>query len=179
MLVQMKKMHNNIYIALGSNLRSFSHKNIKVFFNSIIFRLELLGLKLKKKSSIWITNPIPFSSGPIFFNNVIEFNCKHNINTRPEVLLKKIKKLEKKLGKKFKGKNKQRVIDIDIIDFKGIITFDSINLPHPRMHLRKFTLFPLNEVNKKWTHPRLKKNCIFLNAKIKGFQYIKKSKMFS
>ena len=48
----MKEMHNNIYIALGSNLRSFSHKNVKVFFNSIIFRLELLGLKLKKKSSI-------------------------------------------------------------------------------------------------------------------------------
>ena len=48
MLVQMKEMHNSIYIALGSNLRSFSHKNVKVFFNSIIFRLELLGLKLKK-----------------------------------------------------------------------------------------------------------------------------------
>ena len=91
MLVQMKEKHNNIYIALGSNLRSFSHKNIKVFFNSIIFRLELFGLKLKKKSSIWITNPIPFSSGPIFFNNVIEFSCKYSINTRPEVLLKKLK----------------------------------------------------------------------------------------
>ena len=124
MLVQMKEMHNSIYIALGSNLRSFSHKNIKVFFNSIIFRLELLGLKLKKKSSIWITNPIPFSSGPIFFNNVVEFTYKYNISLSPEELLSKIKNLEKKLGKKSKGKNKQRVLDIDIIDFKGLIAIN-------------------------------------------------------
>ena len=89
MLVQMKEMHNNIYIALGSNLRSFSHKNVKVFFNSIIFRLELLGLKLKKKSSIWITNPIPFSSGPIFFNNVVEFSYKYNSNTKSGRTIKK------------------------------------------------------------------------------------------
>ena len=44
------------------------------------------------------------------------------------------------------------------------------------MHLRKFVLMPLNEINKKWTHPRFKKNCAFFNAKIKDFQYIKKSK---
>ena len=179
MLVQMKEMHNSIYIALGSNLRSFSHKNVKVFFNSIIFRLELLGLKLKKKSSIWITNPIPFSSGPIFFNNVVEFTYKYNISLSPEELLSKIKNLEKKLGKKSKGKNKQRVLDIDIIDFKGYIALDKVHLPHPRMHLRKFVLIPLNEINKNWDHPRKKKNCVFLKAKIKDFQYIKKSKMFS
>ncbi len=175
----MTEMHNNIYIALGSNLRSFSHKNVKVFFNSIIFRLELLGLKLKKKSSIWITNPIPFSSGPIFFNNVVEFTYKYNITSSPEELLNKIKNLEKKLGKKSKGKNKQRVLDIDIIDFKGLIATNKVHLPHPRMHLRKFVLIPLSEINNNWEHPRKKKNCVFLKAKIKDFQYIKKSKMFS
>ena len=47
------------------------------------------------------------------------------------------------------------------------------------MHLRKFVLFLFNEINKNGLHPRLNKNCSFLNAKIKGFQYIKKSKMFS
>ena len=46
------------------------------------------------------------------------------------------------------------------------------------MHLRKFVLIPLNEINKNWDHPK-KKNCVFLKAKIKDFQYIKKSKMFS
>ncbi len=175
----MKKTHNKVYIALGSNLRSFSHQNVKTFFNSVIFRLGLIGLKVKNKSSIWITNPIPFSSGPSFFNNVIEFSVKCNAKNSPEDLLKKIIKIEKKLGKKFRGKNKQRVIDIDIIDFKGTINCYKVHLPHPRMHKRKFVLIPLNEINKKWLHPKLNKNCSFLNAKIKGFQYIKKSKMFS
>ena len=175
----MKVRHNKIYIALGSNLRSFSHKNVKIFFNSIIFRLGLLGLKFSKKSNIWVTNPIPFSSGPDFFNNVVEFTNNHYKNNSPEILMKKIKNLEKKLGKKIKGKNKQRVIDIDIIDYKGVIKSNNLYLPHPRMHLRKFVLIPLNEINKKWLHPRTNKNCIFLDAKIKDFQYVKKSKMFS
>ena len=176
MLVQMKEMHNSIYIALGSNLRSFSHKNVKVFFNSIIFRLELLGLKLKKKSSIWITNPIPFSSGPIFFNNVVEFTYKYNISLSPEELLSKIKNLEKKLGKKSKGKNKQRVLDIDIIDFKGYIALNKVHLPHPRMHLRKFVLLPLFEIVSNWSHPLLKKNIKYF-LKIVRHQRIKKLKI--
>ena len=57
--------------------------------------------------------------------------------------LKFVKNLEKKLGKKSKGKNKQRVLDIDIIDFKGLIAINKVHLPHPRMHLRKFVLIPL------------------------------------
>ena len=105
MLVQMKEIHNYIYIALGSNLRSYSHKNVKVFFNAIIFRLELLGLKLKRKSSIWITNSIPFSSGPIFFNNVVEFTYKCNINASPEELLNKIKNLESIISFYLHGNN--------------------------------------------------------------------------
>ena len=80
---------------------------------------------------------------------------------------------------KIKGKNKQRVIDIDIIDFHGDILTNKIFLPHPRMHLRKFVLLPLYELDKHWCHPLIKKNCIFLISKIKGHQLVKKSKMFS
>ncbi|MBF96517.1 MAG: Bifunctional folate synthesis protein [Alphaproteobacteria bacterium MarineAlpha9_Bin4] len=175
----MKLNRNKIYIALGSNLRSFSIKNTKDFFNAIVFRLGLLGIKVKKRSGIWISNPIPFSSGPIFFNSVIECSLLFNNSLDPKDLLNKINKLEKKLGKKFKGKNKQRVIDIDIIDFHGDIYSDKLILPHPRMHSRKFVLLPLQELDKYWSHPLIRKNCIFLISKIKGNQMIKKSKMFS
>ena len=30
---------------------------------------------------------------------------------------------------------------------------DKINLPHSRMHIRNFVLFPLFEINKDWKHP--------------------------
>ena len=170
----MKIRHNKIYVALGSNLRSFSHKNVKLFFDATIFRLTLLGLKFSKKSNIWLTNPIPFRSGPYFFNIVVEFTHYQYENNSPEILMKKIKNLEQKLGKKIKGKNKQRVIDIDIIDYKGVISSHNVNLPHPRMHLRKFVLIPLNEINKRWVYPKTNKNCIFLVSKIRDFQNIKK-----
>ena len=168
----MKENRNKIYIALGSNLRSFSFKNTKMLFNSIIFRLGLLGIKVKKKSGIWKSNPIPFSCGPIFFNSVIECSLLYNYELRPQELLKKISKLEQILGKKIKGKNKQRVIDIDIIDFHGNILNNNLFLPHPRMHLRKFVLLPLYELDKDWVHPKLNKNILILMSNLTSDQLL-------
>ena len=175
----MKINNNKVYISLGTNLRSFSNNNVKYFLNSVIIRLGLIGLKVNKKSSIWLSNPIPYNCGPIFFNSVIECTMSYNFKLSAKQLLKKTNHIEKILGKKFKGKNKQRVIDIDIIDFKGKILTDEVIIPHPRMHLRKFVLFPLYEINKHWCHPKIKKNCTFLMSRIKGFQFLKKRKMFS
>ena len=175
----MKLNHSKVYISLGSNLRSFSNKSAKYFFNSVVIRLGLIGLKVNKKSSIWLSNPIPYSCGPIFLNLVIECTLSFNCRLSAKKLLKKINHIEKTLGKKFKGKNKQRVIDIDIIDYQGKILYDDIIIPHPRMHLRKFVLFPLHEINKHWCHPKIKKNCSFLISRIKGNQFLKKKKMFS
>ena len=51
-----------------------------------------------------------------------------------------------------------RVIDIDIIDFKGLIN-NSKNLiiPHPLAHLRNFVLYPILEIDPKWSHQYLRK----------------------
>ena len=55
----MKINNTKVYISLGTNLRSFSNNNVKYFLNSVIIRLGLIGLKVNKKSSIWLSNPIP------------------------------------------------------------------------------------------------------------------------
>ena len=62
----MKLNNTKVYISLGTNLRSFSNNNVKYFLNSVIIRLGLIGLKVNKKSSIWLSNPIPYNCGPIF-----------------------------------------------------------------------------------------------------------------
>ena len=78
-------------------------------------------------------------------------------------LFKIIKLIEIKLGRTKTQKNNPRVIDIDIIDFKKKIkNTDRIILPHPRCHLRNFVLFPILEIDPKWSHPLLKKNAQFL-----------------
>ena len=174
----MKINHNKVYIAFGSNLRSYSYKSTEIFFHAIEFRLRLMGLKVKRKSHLWKSAAIPYSCGPIFYNCVLECTLLLSYKPAPEKLLKDIENLEKKLGKKFKGENKQRTIDIDILDFHGKISSSHIYLPHPRMHLRKFVLYPLSELDRHWCHPVLKKSCTFLISKIKNNQFLKKRKMF-
>ena len=69
-----------------------------------------------------------------------------------------IKDIEKKLGRKKTLKNSPRECDIDIIDFSNSNMKSEVILPHPRMHIRNFVLFPLFELNKNWRHPILKQN---------------------
>ena len=51
-------------------------------------------------------------------------------------------------------KNEPRVCDIDIIDFKGlIINKNKLQIPHSKLHVRNFVLYPLREIEPNWTHP--------------------------
>ena len=79
------------------------------------------------------------------------------------IRFKDINLIQKKIGRNKTKKNDPRVIDIDIVDFNGLIK-DSKNLvlPHPRAHLRNFVLYPILEIDPKWSHPILKKNAQFL-----------------
>ena len=77
--------------------------------------------------------------------------------------MKIIKQIEKKLGRIKNKKNNPRIIDIDIIDFKGEIKkTKELILPHPRCHLRNFVLFPILQIDPDWFHPILKKNVQYL-----------------
>ena len=78
---------------------------------------------------------------------------KINTNLKPLELLKRCKKIECKLGRKKSAKNSPRICDIDIIDYNSIKTINKIILPHPKMHIRNFVLFPLFDIDKNWRHP--------------------------
>ena len=78
-------------------------------------------------------------------------------------LSKHIKLIEKKIGRLKTKKNDPRIIDIDIVDFNGLIkNTKNLVLPHPRAHLRNFVLYPILEIDPKWSHPIFKKNVQFL-----------------
>lgn len=74
--------------------------------------------------------------------------------------------IEKKLGRKKKPekneKNKaaysSRIIDIDILFYGSeIIETEDLIIPHPRLHLRKFVLKPLNQIAPNFIHPLFNK----------------------
>ena len=151
-----------IHLNIGSNLNSkFGTK-----FDNITIATKLLiesGIKINKISNFYRTPSYPNQNFPNFLNIGILLDFKKNYFD----LLKNINLIEKKIGRLKTKKNDPRVIDIDIIDFNGIVEDSSdLTLPHPKTHLRNFVLYPILEIDPKWSHPILDKNAQYLINKL-------------
>ena len=51
------------------------------------------------------------------------------------------------------------------LDFSNQFKFQNkkkLTLPHPKSHLRNFVLYPIFQIDPKWSHPILGKNVVFL-----------------
>ena len=125
-----------------------------------------------KVSNYYETNSWPNENYPKYLNIILK--CKTKLN--PFSLIKKLKKIEKKLGRKKNIKNFPRTCDIDIIDFKGLkFKKENIEVPHPRLLKRNFVLFPLFEIEKLWRYPKtnITIDKLIKNLDIKSLRSIK------
>ena len=147
-----------IHLNIGSNLDSKYGSR----FNNISIAVELLinsKIKIKKISNFYETPSYPNENFPKFLNVGLIANYENDYFD----LFKRIKLIEKKLGRIKTKKNEPRVIDIDLIDFKNVIKdTKELTLPHPKCHLRNFVLFPILQIDPNWIHPILKKNAQYL-----------------
>jgi len=129
-------------VALGSNLGD----SRRIILNAME-RLQVFSGEPLLKSSLWQTSPVDCPPGsPKFVNAVVGLVPKGN--ETPESLLKKLRSLEKVFGRTPKKiLNEPRPLDLDLIVFgKETRESEELTLPHPRAHLRKFVLEPLNEI---------------------------------
>ena len=138
-----------IYLNVGSNLPlNFNEKLLNIKKN--IENIKKRKISIIRLSSLYETPSYPNKSDPMFLN--ICLKVKSSI--APENLLKEFKTIESKMGRKTTKKNQARKCDIDIIDYNGMIVNNNlITLPHPRMHLRNFVIYPLREIEPNWSHP--------------------------
>ena len=147
-----------IHLNIGSNLDSKKRTR----FDNISIAISLLidsKIKVKKISNFYETPSYPNNSFPKFLNVGLSIEYANNYLK----LFKIIKQIEIKLGRIRTKKNEPRLIDIDIIDFKGEIKkTKELILPHPRCHLRNFVLYPILQIDPDWFHPILKKNAQYL-----------------
>ena len=147
-----------IHLNIGSNLNSKYGSR----FDNISIAINLLAnskIKVRKISNFYETPSYPNSNFPKFLNVGLTIDYKDNYIK----LFELIKKIEKKLGRIRAKKNDPRILDIDIIDFKSVVTkTEKLILPHPRCHLRNFVLFPILQIDVSWSHPILKKNAQYL-----------------
>ncbi len=147
-----------IHLNIGSNLNSkygSKFENISIAINLLIKS----KLKILKISNFYETPSYPNKNFPKFANIGLLGKYEFDQNR----LIKEILLIEKKIGRVKSKKNSPRVCDIDIIDFNRVVNKNnSLKLPHPRCHTRNFVLYPIKEIDPKWTHPVLKKNADLL-----------------
>ncbi len=135
------------YLSLGSNL---GHREA-----NIASALKMLGQEawILKVSSLYETEPVGYKDQPWFLNCV----CSVETDLSPQALLKFVKAIERKLGRREDIRFGPRLIDIDILFYNSLI-LDSPDLiiPHPRLVERAFVLLPLREIAPELVHPLLR-----------------------
>ncbi len=58
-----------------------------------------------------------------------------------------------RFGRRRGSANAPRSLDLDLLDYNGLVVSGPPRLPHPRMEHRGFVLVPLAEVAPDWRHP--------------------------
>jgi 2-amino-4-hydroxy-6-hydroxymethyldihydropteridine diphosphokinase len=131
-----------VYLGLGSNLGD-RRANLEA-------AIEKLALDVKRRSSIYETEPRDFRNQPWFLNQVVEAET----DLFPRQLLSHIQKVERDLGRKRTVAKGPRTIDIDILLYgNGVIKTSDLEIPHPRLAERRFVLEPLAELAPDLRHP--------------------------
>jgi len=136
-------------VALGSNLGD-RPDNLRLARQAIV---DLAGVAPPILSSaIYETDPVDCEPGAEkFLNAVLEFDYDGD----PTELLAKLRRIEESLGRPRNHlHNVSRKIDIDLL-YCGNLKIDNeqLQLPHPRMHLRKFVLQPLARIRPEMVLP--------------------------
>ena len=150
-------------IALGSNLGD-QLENLRAARRQIIELDEVQPPIFS--SGIYETEPVDCERGASkFLNAVVEFDYEGD----PMHLLEQLVRIEESLGRKRDHqKSVSRTIDIDLL-YCGDRQIDNerLQLPHPRMHLRKFVLQPLTDIRPDLVLPGQRKTVADLLVELK------------
>ena len=131
-------MKQTTYLSLGSNLGDRA-KNLQ----DAIAALRKAGISVQRISSMYETEPVDYLGQPRFLNCALEAETELGALE----LLHALRGIETQMGSKKLIAKGPRLIDIDILLYGNeIIDTPELQVPHPRMHLRRFVLEPLVEI---------------------------------
>jgi 2-amino-4-hydroxy-6-hydroxymethyldihydropteridine diphosphokinase len=134
-----------VYLSLGSNVGDRA-RNLQ----GAIAALRKAGVDVTRISSMFETEPVDYLDQPWFLNCSVEAETE-----LPAVaLLKALRQIEADMGSKKLVSKGPRLIDLDILLYDDeTIDTPELQVPHPRMHLRRFVLEPLAEIAPNVRHP--------------------------
>ncbi|MGD0620353.1 MAG: 2-amino-4-hydroxy-6-hydroxymethyldihydropteridine diphosphokinase [Bryobacteraceae bacterium] len=137
-------MHT-VYLSLGSNIG-----DRRRHLDDALKLLQDAEVSILRVSRVYETEPQDFRNQPQFLNLAAEAETR----LFPLQLLHAIERVERRMGRKRLIAKGPRIIDIDILLYGGsIVGIGDLQIPHPRMALRRFVLEPLAELAPDLRHP--------------------------
>ena len=134
-----------IYLALASNLG-----DREKYLRDALDRLGRF-IDLARVSSTYETEAADAHT------HILHIVCGGTTHLKPIDVFRRVRRIEKELGRIDGLRSNPRPIDIDILLYDRVIDLSpALTIPHPRLHERAFVLLPLVEIAPDLKHPRLR-----------------------
>ena len=141
-------MMERCFILFGSNM---GNKN-KIYAQACLLINNRCG-RIVAQSSAYESEPWGFEAKEWFLNRLLVVDTV----LEPEAMMRQLLDIEAELGRvrhPEAGGYTSRTADLDILYYGSrIVLTDSLTIPHPRLHQRRFALLPLCEVAPEFVHP--------------------------
>lgn len=155
-----------VIIAVGANRAGSWGSPVETISRSVE---ELFGRRVtvQLRSPLYSTSPLGTGPQDAYVNGA--FLAQTSLP--PDALLRVLKDIEIRSGRRGGRPWGPRTLDLDIIDYKGLIRNWDLSrkvakacrkgelvLPHALAHTRPFVLQPLSDLGQGWRHPVLRKS---------------------
>jgi len=144
-------------VALGSNLGDRRNH-----LREALRELRALG-RLRAVSPLFETEPVGLREQPPFLNAVALLET----GLAARALLEALLSIEARRGRVRRERDGPRTLDLDLLFYGTEVMREAgLEVPHPRMHERRFVLEPLVAVAPGWRHPVLGRTAQELLARL-------------
>jgi 2-amino-4-hydroxy-6-hydroxymethyldihydropteridine diphosphokinase len=143
-----------ILIAFGSNLNSLWGTS-RATVERALAELRAVRIEIVHVSTLIETAPYGNPNQPTFVNAVAQIRT----HKTPDALMRTLHMIERRAGRKRGRRWGPRTLDLDLIDYHGLVRrklsldIKPLVLPHPGILLRSFVLEPIAEIAPRWRHP--------------------------
>jgi 2-amino-4-hydroxy-6-hydroxymethyldihydropteridine diphosphokinase len=135
-----------VFLGLGSN-----QGERRAHIEGGLEALERGGIAICRRSALYETEPVGLADQPWFLNLVVNGTTE----LTPQSLLRLSQHIEKDAGRVTGVRFGPRPLDIDILLYDDqIVRSERLEIPHPRLHERRFVLVPLVEIAGEARDPR-------------------------
>ena len=157
--VEIERKWNKVYIAAGSNLGD-KEETLKEAIDKIDKRKDCVVTKV---SNFYTTDPVGYEDQDQFVNCVFEIDTLQT----PSELMDTLLEVEKDFKRERIIRWGPRTLDLDIIFYNDIISYDEhILIPHPRAHERQFVMKPMCDINPYYVHPIYRKRVMDISSEL-------------